>query len=111
MKQNGPMPSKPWDQMSPAERQEHSKRFNQAMRDLASIVLDIPMEEGDGDRYWQLLEAGEIEQTILEVERLATKGRVGGQFWMGLAIAADNAGMTTEAQEYMKRSELRFRNR
>ena len=77
--------------------------------DLSFVIGEIPSELSL-DRYWELMEEGNLRDVVLEAERLAIEARLGGSFWIQLAIAANELGMEAEASKYLERSEVRARD-
>jgi hypothetical protein len=77
--------------------------------DLSFVIGEIPSELSL-DRYWELMEEGKLRDVVLEAERLAVDGRLGGSFWIEPAIAAIELGMEAEASKCLERSVVRVRD-
>lgn len=80
---------------------------------LANEVLafvNSELDAGEMNRFWELMESAQYEGAIREAEKVAVKCRLGGQFWIKLAMAADEFGMSEEAATYLARSEVRVRD-
>jgi hypothetical protein len=80
------------------------RRADTALAELARASLLLPVTRADLNAYNALLDIGEIEAAMEELERMALTREPPTEFWAALSVAAVDLAATDAAARYSARA-------